>query len=112
VPNLPNTNEVIGVNVTAGARNLLYKYLDSLQQRAFYCDTDSVIFIQLNDQPYLIKTGECLGTMTSELKPGIHIDKFVSGGHKNYEYRIVNPSIGERETACKVREAMLTALPN
>ena len=41
--------------------------------------------------------------MTSELKPGFHIEEFVSGGLKNYAYRIVDPVTGNRETVCKVR---------
>ena len=41
--------------------------------------------------------------MTSEVKPRFHIEEFVSGGPKNYAYRIVNPVTGNRETACKVR---------
>jgi hypothetical protein len=45
VPHLPNTNEVIGAYVTAGARIHLYSFLDRLQENAIYCDTDSVIFI-------------------------------------------------------------------
>jgi DNA polymerase elongation subunit (family B) len=83
VPNLRHTNEVIGAYVTAGARIHLYKYLDRIQQRVLYSDTDSVIFIQPGDQPALIETGDCLGAMTSELKPGLHIDEFVSSGPKN-----------------------------
>jgi hypothetical protein len=55
------------------------------------------------NQPALIETGDCLGAMTSELKPGLHIDEFVSGGPKNYAYRTTNPATGERETASKVR---------
>jgi hypothetical protein len=82
VPNLRYT-EVIGAYVTAGARIHLDKYLDRLQQGALYCDTDFVIFIQPNYQSALIETGDCLGSMTSELKPGLHIDEFVSGVPKN-----------------------------
>ena len=43
IPNLPHTNEVIGSYVTAVARIHLYAYLDKLQERAIYTDTDSVI---------------------------------------------------------------------
>ena len=46
VPILRHTNEVIGAYVTAGARNHLYGFLDKLQEKAIYTDTDSVIFIQ------------------------------------------------------------------
>jgi hypothetical protein len=102
-PTLRHTNEVIGVSVTAGARIHLYEYLDRLQHRALDCDIDTVIFIEPYDQPALIETGDCLGAMTSELKPGLHIDEFVSAGPKNYAYRPANPTTGERETVCNVR---------
>ena len=50
IPTLPQTNEVIGSFVTAGARIHLYAYLDKLQERAIYTDTDSVINIQNEDE--------------------------------------------------------------
>jgi hypothetical protein len=81
----------------------LYSYLARLKEMALYCDTDSVIYIQPNDQPVLVETGDCLGAMTSELKQGWHIDEFVSGGPKNYAYRTINPATGEMDTVCKVR---------
>ena len=43
---LRHTNEVIGAYVTTGARVKLYTYLDSLKERAIYCDTHSVMCIQ------------------------------------------------------------------
>jgi len=46
VPSLRHTNEDIGAYVTAGARIHLYGFLDKLQDKAIYTDTDSVIFIQ------------------------------------------------------------------
>jgi len=49
VPNLRHTNEVIDAYVTAGSRIHLYRYLDRLGERAIYCDTDSVIYIQHTD---------------------------------------------------------------
>jgi hypothetical protein len=55
---LRHTNEVIGAYVTAGARIHLYSYLDRFKQMALYCDTDSVIYIQPDDQPALIETGD------------------------------------------------------
>ena len=41
--------------------------------------------------------------MTSELKPSELIEKFVSGGRKNYAYKIVNTATDERKTICKDR---------
>jgi hypothetical protein len=90
IPNLPHTNEVVGSFVTAGARIHLYAYLDKLQERAIYTDTYSVINIQNDDKPPLIECGDKLGSMTNELQLGEFIDEFVSGGPKNYAYRVIN----------------------
>jgi hypothetical protein len=103
LPNLRHTNEVIGAYVTAGERIHLYQYLVRLLERALYCDIDSVTYIQPNDQQALIETVNCLGSMTSELQPGLHIEEFISGGPENYAYRTVNPATGEYETVCKFR---------
>ena len=103
VPNLRQTNEFTGAYVTAGARIHLYGYLDRLQKRALYCDTDKVIYIQPAAEPPLVETGDYLAAMPSELKPGFHIEELVSGSSKNYVYRIVDPVTGNGETVCKVR---------
>ena len=103
IPSLRHTNEVIGAYVTAGARLHLYKYLDRLQKRAIYCDTDSVLFVQPSAESPLVETGDNLGDMTSELKPFEHIEEFVSGGPKNYAYTVVDTVTGERKQVCKVR---------
>ena len=103
IPNLRHTNEAIGAYVTAGARLHLYKYLDKLQERAIYCDTDSVIFVQPSAESPLVETGDTLGAITSELKSSEIIEEFVSGGLKNYAYKVVNTSTGSRKTVCKVR---------
>jgi hypothetical protein len=52
VHSLRHTNEVIGAFVTAGARIHLYSYLDRLKDKAIYCDTDSVIYVQPVDNPH------------------------------------------------------------
>jgi hypothetical protein len=104
IPSLKHTNEVIGAYVTAGARIHLYKYLDTLQERALYCDTDSIIYIQDNDKPSMVTCGDRLGDMTNELKSNQYINTFVSAGPKNYAYRIITRD-GSRppETVCKIR---------
>jgi len=53
--------------VACGGRIHLYSYLHKLGERALYCDTDSVIFVQKTDEPPLIEYGDALGDMTSEL---------------------------------------------
>ena len=103
VPNLRHTNEVLCAYVTAGARIHLYRYLDRLGERAFYCDTDSVIYIELRDVPNLIETGDKLGDMTSELRTIEYVSEFVSGGPKNYAYKVIDTETGRTATVCKVR---------
>jgi hypothetical protein len=43
--------------------------------------------------------------MTNELKPGEYISEFVSGGPKNYAYRVKNHDASKylKNTVCKVR---------
>jgi hypothetical protein len=105
IPHLKHTNEVIGAYVTTGECIHLYKYLDRLQENAIYCDTDSVFLIQNESEPPLVETGDNLGDMTNELKPGENISEFVSGGPKNYAYRVVNRDASKplKKTVCKVR---------
>jgi len=51
VPSLRHTNEVIGAYVTDAARIHLYGFLDKLQEKAIYTDTESVIFINRQTYP-------------------------------------------------------------
>ena len=104
VPSLRHTNEVIGAYVTAGARIHLYSFLDKLQEKAIYTDTDSVIFIQPGQEkkPTLIETGDNLGKMQSELKKDEIIVEVVCAGPKNYAYKTYNSATGESKTVCKV----------
>jgi hypothetical protein len=81
----------------------LYSYLDKLKEHALYCDTDIVIFCQKRDDAALVKTGECLGDMRSELKPSEYISDFVSGGPNNYAYKTIDTATGAESTVCKVR---------
>jgi hypothetical protein len=62
----------------------LYSYLERLQERTIYCDTESVFYIRKESQPRLIECGDNLDDMADELKQGEYIEEFVSGGPKNY----------------------------
>ena len=66
----------------------LYAYLDKLGERALHCDTDCVIFVQKTKEPPVIECGAVLGDTTSELKANEYISEFVSGGTKNYGYKL------------------------
>jgi hypothetical protein len=82
----------------------LYKYLERVLERAIYCDTDSVLYIQKESELRLIEIGDNLGDMTDELKTGEYIDQFVSGGLMNYAYTICNRDASKKpKTVRKVR---------
>ena len=103
MPVLRHTNEVIGAYVTTGARLKLYTYIEASKEKAIYCYTDSVIYIQKCRQPPTVTCGDKLGDMTNELAPDEYISEFVSGGPKNYAYKITNARTSETKTVCKVR---------
>jgi hypothetical protein len=73
-------------------------YLDALKERAIYCDTDSVIYIQKCGQPPAVTCGDKLGDMTNELRSDEYIEEFLSGGPKNYAYKT-----SKNKAVCKVR---------
>jgi hypothetical protein len=102
MPVLRHTNEVISAYVTTGACLKLYTYLDALKEKAIYCDTDSVIYIQKCGQPSAVMCGHKLGDMTNELKPDEYISEIVSGVPKNYAFKTVNARTKEK-TLSKVR---------
>jgi hypothetical protein len=68
-----------------------------LKERAIYCDTDSVIYIQKCGQPPAVTCGDKLGDMTNELRSDEYIEEFLSGGPKKYAYKT-----SKNKTVCKV----------
>lgn len=100
-----HSSAVIAAYVTATARLKLYSYLEDLGERALYFDTDSVIFTHRPGQ-YSPPVGDFLGDLTDELQdygPGSYIDTFVSGGPKNYAYRVRVGGGDVFKTVCKVK---------
>ncbi|XP_071153592.1 uncharacterized protein [Mytilus edulis] len=95
------TNVVIAAYTTAQARLQLYKYLENLGDRSLYCDTDSIIF---SSKPgdWRPMTGDYLGDSTDEL-PNNNIEVFVSGGPKNYAFKLIKPDKAGNQTCCKIR---------
>jgi len=61
------------------------------------------LFVQPRGEPALVEIGDNLGNMTSGLRPPKFIEEYVSGGPKNYAYKIVDSDTGERKSVCKVR---------
>lgn len=96
-----NTNVVIAAYTTAQARLKLFSYLDNLGQRALYADTDSVIFTA-KDGEWKPVLGDYLGDMTDEV-PGNEVNVFMTGGAKNYAFKLQNPDDNGNYTHCKIR---------
>ncbi|XP_044019377.1 DNA polymerase-like [Aphidius gifuensis] len=86
-----STNPVLGAFTTAHARLELYKYLDKVQSRVLYVDTDSIVFISENENDKL-PLGNYLGDLTDELDGG-YIKTFISGGPKFYSYIAEKPDV-------------------
>ncbi|XP_070515350.1 uncharacterized protein [Cardiocondyla obscurior] len=102
----PMTNVVIAAYTTAQARLKLYKYLELLDRRVLYYDTDSCIYLSTGaPNKYEPTTGNFLGDMTDELKSygcGSYITSFVSGGPKFYAYVVRTPD-GRTHEVCKIK---------
>ena len=82
-PDNGRVNIFIAAFTTCWARLKLYSYLEQLQQRVLYFDTDSVIYTTNPEQP-CIPPGDYLGKMTNELVDGDCIMEFTFAGPKNY----------------------------
>lgn len=102
----PHVNVVIAAYTTAQARLKLYSYLEPLDKRVLYYDTDSCIYLSSGTAgEYEPPLGNLLGEMTDELKdygPNSFIKRFVSGGPKFYGY-MVQKADGKELTTCKVK---------
>ena len=87
VPQNATTSVVLAAFTTTYGRLELYKYLDVLDRRVLYHDTDSVIFLSDKNHPELDpQLGDFLGDLTDEVPKGKHITRFVSSGPKSYAY--------------------------
>ncbi|XP_070162481.1 uncharacterized protein [Polyergus mexicanus] len=92
----PLTNVVIAAYTTAQARLTLYSYVERLDRRVLYYDTDSCIYVSSGGRnEYKPRTGNFLGDMTDKLESygsGSYIEAFVSGGnfmHMLYAHQTV-----------------------
>jgi len=95
------TNVVIAAYTTAKARLQLYTYLERLGDRALYCDTDSIIFCS-KPRDWIPQTGDFLGDLTDET-PNNSIECFVTGGPKNYAFKLKKPDSEGNLICCKIR---------
>lgn len=102
---LPTVNVCLAAFVTTQARLKLYNYLEQLGDRVLYYDTDSVIYVSKENE-YEPPIGNCVGDMTDELVcygENSYIQEFVSGGPKNYSFRVYTPNDDKESVVCKVK---------
>ena len=104
--NTKTSNVSIASFTTALARLKLYSYLEKLGDRVLYYDTDSVIYVS-KEGLYEPPTGNLIGDMTDELEGEYVVDsyitEFVSGGPKNYAYRVKSTLNSSDNIVCKVK---------
>ena len=72
------TNVVIAAYTTTQTRLKLYSYLEKLDHRVLYCDTDSILFTTSPGE-WKPPLGDYLGDLTDEITDN-SIVKFVTGG--------------------------------
>ncbi|KAK9720169.1 hypothetical protein QE152_g22256 [Popillia japonica] len=102
---LPTVNVCLAAYTTAQARLKLYSYLEKLDDRVLYYDTDSVIYISRPSE-WDVPLGSFLGEMTDELEcygGGSYITTFASGGPKLYAYRVYSPTQDKYHDTIKVK---------
>ena len=85
VPPSKVNNVFIAAFTTAYARLKMYGYLERLQERVLYTDTDSLIYVVKEGEASL-ELGAYLGQLTDELG-GDSIQEFASAGPKSYAYQ-------------------------
>ncbi|CAH0553368.1 unnamed protein product [Brassicogethes aeneus] len=108
---LTTVNVAVAAYTTAMARLELYSYLEKLDRRVLYFDTDSIIFTH-KEGDWLPPVGDYLGMLTDEITeygPGSKITEFVSGGPKNYAYRVYIANKKEYKSICKVKGITLNS---
>ena len=85
VPPSKVNNVFIAAFTTAYARLKMYGYLERLQERVLYTDTDSLVYVVKEGETPL-ELGAYLGQLTDELG-GDSIQEFASAGPKSYAYQ-------------------------
>lgn len=101
----PNVNVAIAAYTTAHARLHLYEYLDKLQDRVLYYDTDSVFFVE-NGNDSGLALGDYLGDLTDELQEfgeQCYINEVVFTSEKSYAFTVMNSDDEMVHSVCKVK---------
>ena len=99
---LDTTSIAIAAMTTSHARLKLYNELDLLGDRVMYFDTDSIIYVDIDDpNVHNIPDGKFLGDWECETK-GMPIHEFVSIAPKSYGYKYYDEE-GVLHVECKFK---------
>ncbi|KAK6167068.1 hypothetical protein SNE40_021175 [Patella caerulea] len=94
ITSAPHVNVPIGAFTAAYGRMKLYDYLDKLNDRVLYFDTDSIIFTETDDD-VPVSLGNYLGDFTDEIEPSCRILEYCATAPKIYALKIENESTHE-----------------
>ncbi|VDK59201.1 unnamed protein product [Anisakis simplex] len=97
----PISNVAIAAFVTCYARLRLYHFMEMVEGRVLYVDTDSVCYISRPGLPD-IPEGELLGEMSREYAEYI-IEEFVAAGPKQYGLKLRHRETEEQKYILKIR---------
>lgn len=78
---MSNTNTVIAAYTTAQARLKLYSYIEKLQERVLYFDTDSILYIDRPTDAYHPEVGNFLGNTSPSRHVVVWKDMHLSRGN-------------------------------
>lgn len=96
LPHSYNSCVALACFTTSHARLKLYSMIERMQDKAIYCDTDSLVYRE-DEGDEVVELGDNLGDWTDELE-GDHIVEFVGLGPKSYSYRTFK---GKTAVKCK-----------
>ena len=112
IQNNLKTNIFVALFTTAHSQLRLYEGLESLDRQVLYYDTDSIVYVYDEDEDdknhKLLENSPMLGKFESEFPDDVWIDEFVSGGPKNYAYKLnkeysEDPECIKSDTKCVVK---------
>ena len=81
----------VAAYVSTQARLKLYEYLSKSVRSLLYCDADSVIFIEKDNDPPNVKTRDYMGDVTHDLEvygSWSFVEEFLSSGPKTYAFSV------------------------
>ena len=82
-------NVAVAAYISTQARLKQHEFLSTLRQDVLYCDTDSAIFVQKDNDLPKVKTEDYRGDLTDELEEygsDSYIHDFVSGIPKKFAF--------------------------